>query len=260
MAHNNIGVSQSDAGDHSGAIESYRRAIAIRARLAADHPNVPKYREALVVCHKNLGLQRSASGDRDGAIESHREAIAIADRLVQAFPDFLDGRSVLGLARHELAESLYDARRFRDAERAYRQAADSQRVAFDRAPRMASYRALLDSHLRGVAKSLLALGEGEEAARGARERLRLMERTPPELYQGACELAMCLAAVPEGGRKQELAAETVRVLEEAVAAGWNDAARTGRDPELAPVRNRDDFRRLLVDLFDRGFPVDPLAR
>jgi hypothetical protein len=36
--------------------------------------------------------------------------------------------------------------------------------------------------------------------------------------------------------------------------------KTGRDPDLAPLRERQDFTRLLADLFDRGFPADPFAR
>jgi hypothetical protein len=49
-------------------------------------------------------------------------------------------------------------------------------------------------------------------------------------------------------------------LREAVRAGWNDAQHTSRDPDLAPLRDRDDFRRLVAELFDRGFPADPFAR
>ena len=36
--------------------------------------------------------------------------------------------------------------------------------------------------------------------------------------------------------------------------------KTSRDPDLAPLYDRDDFRRLVNDLFDRGFPDDPFAR
>jgi hypothetical protein len=49
------------------------------------------------------------------------------------------------------------------------------------------------------------------------------------------------------------------MLRQAVAAGWNDARQTDRDPNLDPLRDRDDFRRLLAELLDRGFPADPFA-
>ena len=31
------------------------------------------------------------------------------------------------------------------------------------------------------------------------------------------------------------------------------------DPDLLPLRDRADFRRLVADLFDRGFPAVPFA-
>ena len=49
-------------------------------------------------------------------------------------------------------------------------------------------------------------------------------------------------------------------LRAAVAAGWSDAAHAARDPDLAPLHDRPEFRPLLAELFDHGFPVDPFAR
>jgi hypothetical protein len=63
-----------------------------------------------------------------------------------------------------------------------------------------------------------------------------------------------------GEQRQALAADAVQRLKEAMAAGWNDAGKTNSDPDLAPLRDREDFSRLLADLFDRGFPADPFAR
>jgi hypothetical protein len=34
---------------------------------------------------------------------------------------------------------------------------------------------------------------------------------------------------------------------------------TARDPDLAPLRGRDDFRRLAAEQLDRGFPARPFA-
>ena len=51
----------------------------------------------------------------------------------------------------------------------------------------------------------------------------------------------------------------MRTLKQAIAAGWNDAKLTGRDPDLDPIRGREDFRRLLDELLDLAFPADPFA-
>jgi hypothetical protein len=37
-------------------------------------------------------------------------------------------------------------------------------------------------------------------------------------------------------------------------------SKTNSDADLAPLREREDFCRLLADLFDSGFPADPFAR
>jgi hypothetical protein len=51
-------------------------------------------------------------------------------------------------------------------------------------------------------------------------------------------------------------------LRKAVAAGWKTprhVAQMTRDPDLDALRHRPDFRRLLAELCDRGFPTDPFA-
>jgi hypothetical protein len=42
----------------------------------------------------------------------------------------------------------------------------------------------------------------------------------------------------------------------AIAAAWRDAAHTGHDPDLIPLRDRDDFRALMMHL---AMPADPFA-
>ena len=75
----------------------------------------------------------------------------------------------------------------------------------------------------------------------------------------ACAMASSIP-ITRGEERRSLAAEAVQTLQRAVAAGWNDAGKTSRDPDMAPLRDREDFRRLLAELFDHGFPADPFAR
>lgn len=46
-------------------------------------------------------------------------------------------------------------------------------------------------------------------------------------------------------------------LRAAVTAGWSRASWTANDPDLDPLHPRDDFQRLLAEMFDREFPSDP---
>ena len=40
----------------------------------------------------------------------------------------------------------------------------------------------------------------------------------------------------------------MELLQKAVKEGWNDAKHTANDTDLAPLRDRDDFKKLLADL------------
>jgi hypothetical protein len=52
-------------------------------------------------------------------------------------------------------------------------------------------------------------------------------------------------------------------LAKAASAGYNTPQRLAhvtRDTDLDALRGRADFRRLLAELFDGGFPQEPFAR
>ena len=115
------------------------------------------------------------------------------------------------------------------------------------------------THLLNLAKVHQALDQPAEAIRATREAAALSRRQAEGPLQRRLRPGAERPAHSRESQQQALAAEAVQTLEEAIAAGWNDAGKTSRDPDLAPLRDRDDFRRLLAELFDRGFPADPFA-
>jgi serine/threonine-protein kinase len=256
----NLASAQSSTGDRAGAMVSLQEAIDLFAGLAAAQPDVPLYPRYLARCHVNLGLvQRSAGGLRD-AEQSCRKAIEIATPLAATTPTDVDLQSVLGLSFQTLGLLLHDAGRYREAEEHFRRSIDHQRIAFNRANQVIEIRRRLSEQYLGLAKALRSLGRAEEAAQIVRERRRLWEKNPGELYGVACELALAIPLSNDFARQQALAAEATDALRAAIAAGWRDALHTGRDPDLIPLHDREDFRRLLADLFDRAFPADVFAR
>ena len=90
------------------------------------------------------------------------------------------------------------------------------------------------------------------------------------LYDTACYRAVAAGVlrtdgrIPDAGKQADAEADTaMRWLAKAVAAGYstpNRLAHMTRDSDLDALRDRADFRRLLAELFDRGFPKDPFAR
>ena len=119
----------------------------------------------------------------------------------------------------------------------------------------------LNSLRRALGKQIRvysALDQPSEAIR-RRGTHRSRRGDPHELYAVACVLSLSVR-LPPWGRGAILADDAVRTLRQAIAAGWDDAALSCRDSDLDPLRGRDDFRRLLAELLDRGFPADPFVR
>ncbi len=125
-------------------------------------------------------------------------------------------------------------------------------------PTVTQFQNALRNHLLKLATVYYALNQTAEAVWTKEELVALAKKNPSDLYGAACGLALSVPLV-QGGQQQALAADAVQTLKQAVAAGWSDAQKTGQGPDLAPLRDRNDFRRLLAELFDRSFPANPLA-
>jgi len=256
--HDNIGVQLNALGRRTDALDSHRRGLEIFERLSRNHPTVTHFQEDLAICHMNVGVLLDGMGQKSEALTSHRQALAIYERLAREHPTVPNYRSNLGGVLNNIAKLEMDHGRFREARAALEQAISHQRAALASLPRHPVYRRFLRNHLSNLVGAHRVLNQPAEAARAAREWATLARGNPNDLYNVACALALCL---PLAGveQKQALAGEAVQLLREAVAAGWKDAAHTSRDPNLAPLHDRADFRRLLSDLFDRSFPTNPFA-
>ena len=257
-SHDDIGILLRDTGHPDQALESFRRVLAIRERLARDHPTIAAYQSDLAQSRNNLGALLGATGQTAEALESYRLAREIGERLVREHPSVLDYQSDLGRTLNDLAFLDIAQGRWQEAKQRLERATEYQRKVLAAMPRP-QYRRYLSAHLDQLTQVHRALNQPAEAVRTAREWAALVCGNANDLYNVACALALIVPLVP-GDQKPALAAEAVQRLKEAVAAGWNDARHTVRDPDFAPIRDRDDFRRLLAELFDRDFPADPFAR
>jgi len=255
----NLGYTQHVQGDLARAMEAYRKASALFSQLAAARPNVPEYQHRLSRVGFNMAIIQTASGDLKGAVERYRQAIAAQTRLLSANPHTPEYQSGIAVSLNNLGDVLNQLGEYRESERVFRQAIEHQRMALDRSPQAIDFRRALSKHYFGLAETLRFQGQVKEAAQVIRIRRGLWAENATELYNAACELSLCVPIARRPGEAHELAAEAVNALRAAIAAGWNDAAKTSRDPDLAPLHGRDDFRRLLGELFDRSFPADPFA-
>ena len=80
---------------------------------------------------------------------------------------------------------------------------------------------------------------------------------PGDAYNATCHLALCISIVekdsqadPERRRRQAqfYGDQALAMLHAAVAKGYKDAAHMKKDKDLVPLRQRDDFKKLLAEL------------
>jgi serine/threonine-protein kinase len=258
--YNGLGIALQQTRDWRGAREWLHKAIEIQAGLVAAYPDVPDHQDRLASSWGNLGVLSGHTLDFGGAIDSFRKAIEFQSKLVASHSEIPEFRTRLGTSFHLLATSFHAQGRMNEANDAFRQAIQHQRIALERSPEGALIRGRLKASYQGLAVTSRMLGRVEEAVEALRQRRAFGQQSPIDHYNDACQLALCVPLVRDETRKQALATEAVNTLRAAVAAGWNDAAHTSRDSDLQVLRDRVDFRRLLAELWDRPFPVDPFAK
>ena len=75
------GFHSANLGDPAGAMDSYRKALAIRTALAVSDPSDLEVQRDLVRNHGKLGEMLTGAGDEVAALEHTRKALAIAETL-----------------------------------------------------------------------------------------------------------------------------------------------------------------------------------
>src|SRR5262249_24764890 len=108
--------------------------------------------------------------------------------------------------------------------------------------------------------------EGDDRAAEASARaMETLAESPIDFYNIACYLCLVLKAIhdapwPEAKRaalSRSLGDRSVAALGRALARGYRNLGLISKDPDLDPLRERDDFRLLLLDL---AVPPDPFVR
>jgi eukaryotic-like serine/threonine-protein kinase len=140
------------------------------------------------------------------------------------------------------------------------------RKMIEASPSTSSYRSSLAETLRCRGIELQRCGRAADAVRDFRQSITILreltEPTAGDYYNMARAQSLISGAAAEAG--SGLSAAEVRAateaamttLHRAIAAGWQDFGLMRVDTELDPIRDRDDFRLLLMDL---AMPVDPFA-
>lgn len=239
--------------------EVYQKALGQRTKLVANFPDVPSYRRGLAHTHNNLGLLLGS--DRpDEAEKAHRDALEIRRKLAADFPAVPDPHSELAGTLNNLALLRIErggAGDLQEARQLLSQAVTHQQTALKTNPHNPTYRQFLRNHYWNLAETLVRLGDHGEAAQAAAELPRLFPSVSQEYYGSAGFLARCIPLAendlkfPEPERQtlaQSYGERAVALLKEAIKKGYKDAKQLDDEMAFAPLRTRDDFKRLLNSL------------
>ncbi len=281
-ARNNLGTALNSAARRAEAEEQYRKALALREKLAAEFPTEPDYRQQVAASQFNLGCHLADLGRLVEAAEFHRKAMAIQEKLVADSPGSSDARVLLGKIDSNYGATLGLMGRYKESLPWLDKAIALIEPIYRADPRVADAKQALASGygIRGKAHEMLrkcaeAANDWERAvelmsgpgrvstranlatmyaASGSIEKaVAIVEAVagspglvPEHLYNFACVYGIASGKI--AGKKQEYEQKAMKWLQAAVEAGYDDLANIKKDTDLAPLRDRDDFRKLLADM------------
>jgi tetratricopeptide (TPR) repeat protein len=257
-AQMNLGVIYGRLGRADAAVSAHRDAASTALRLADDYPTVTEYRLHLARVRNALGEDLAAGGKPKEAEAVLADAVPVWEKLYADNPNSPTnlGGLVFTLTRLGMAiETQKDYPRARTIlERAEKLRAASPQV-LARDPDGSNSERYLFTHLH---RTLANLGDHAGASAYAD---RLAALAGPEgaenAYNAGCYLARCSAlaakdeTIPAETRSvlaNEYAGRAVKHLQAAVSGGFRDQKAYATDTDLNPLRDRDDFKKLLADL------------
>ncbi len=265
-AYRGLGIAQQSSGRRALALRSLEKAVTIRRALVRDDPAPIDFLVHLASNLSALGLLLDEMGQSAAALSCHQEALAIFDtRLRHASKDTglqaerADTINWIAALEHKMG-------RIADSIRSHEQAREVIQKLVRDEPQVRRYKQALCIGDKGLGGLYRKVGRWNEALALLDEAQAIMEpfeqTWPTYYYHLACCLALRippdsespspLAAV-DGRRNGDRAMTALRRAATRANKSFNDY-RT--DPNLDPLRDRDDFRALLMDL---ALPADPFA-
>jgi len=122
-----------------------------------------------------------------------------------------------------------------------------------------TYRGFYRPYLVALTGLHAGLLEQQDAVRTAGTCRDLGWDAPADAYEAACALSQCVAIVSkhdklDGKQRKEAARfySDAAMLREAVSKGYQDVPNLKKDTDLDPLRQREDFQKLVAELEGKG--------
>jgi tetratricopeptide (TPR) repeat protein len=253
------------SGQLGEALRLCEQEIAFGKDQVREHPRDVELRTLLARLQADLSQLEKYRGNLLKALTMVRDSAATLEALARDNPLLVRVRAQWGgsLILRSIYES--DSGQYAEAEQAARTAIDVYDALTRETQADSVYRSELGNGYLCLGKALLGAGSRSNAVATLRKAIKIFETSEkaPDLHNLACALALASkAADPAEGaagadRQRGDADRAVAILRRTIEmkAIIPDALR--RDPDLDPLRSREDFQLLLMDV---NFPTDPFTR
>jgi serine/threonine protein kinase len=253
----NLGNLLRDSGRLKEAEAVYGEALPIQKQLAAEFPNRPEFRHELAGGHNSLGILLRDKGRLKEAEAAYAEALAIYKQLVADFPRVPEYYNDTAVTLWHLAYAAGRRRDFAAARQRVNEAFPYHQAALQANPRHPDYRQYYRDNLVELTRSCAGQGDRPAALAAATKRRDLGWDRAADAYDAACLLAQCVPIVENDDkldaakRQAEMlfyADQAMAMLEGAVAKNYKNIEHMKKDKNLDPLREREDFKKLLSEL------------
>src|SRR5262249_47245539 len=112
-SHNNLGIVLTETGRKSESEAEFRKAIAIKQKLADDNPAVTQFRYGLAVSRFQLGVPLLGRPEAEAEVP---QPIALSQTRADADPADIRFRRILGLSHFNLGSTLSSMGKLTEAE------------------------------------------------------------------------------------------------------------------------------------------------
>jgi tetratricopeptide (TPR) repeat protein len=237
------------------------QALSIQRQLAADFPARPEFRQELAKSHNSRGIVLRAVGRLQEAEKDYDQALGIQKQLAADFPNRPDLHNDLAGTCVNLANLHQRQGDWAAAKRLLLEGRPHHLAALKTNPRNPTNRQFYRNHLIVLTLVQAGLLEQEDAVRSAETRRDLGWNAPADAYDAACGLSRCIPIVAKHAKldntqRQEAARfygdAAMKLLRDAVSKGYKDVARMQKDTALDPLRQREDFQKLVAELEGKG--------
>ena len=239
------------------ARQEIEQAIAIEERLIAAYPSAPKYREIAGKLRNNFGVLLQKAGQLAEAEAIFRQNPKLWEELVDRYPEVSPYKNEKSLAMYSLTDVLLARGKYSEAqsfaERAIDYGQEVQKATPGNPPRPDLIRQTVDL----LAQALFARGEHAKAF-GEIAKIPLdLGDVSQSRYMAAVLLAGWIprleraTELPEGKRKamvRTYADQAVQLLQQCVEKGQRDPKPLKEETAFDPLRGRDDFQQIIIEL------------